>query len=511
MFQKISKNIFFGLLGYLWPAALMFITTPIVLNGLGEEINGIWYSIGNVFSYLALFNVMSVAGIKYLAEFIAQKDWDHVRKLLGTSLLFDLIAGVLSLVGIIAAAEYLATQLFKISPSLQTLGISAFRLSGWAFFFIALGWWGSALLIGLQRFDWAAAVQIINTTVMYVGSAIVVKLGWGLIGVVSISIVGYGLSDLIYLILYFKLLPPEGKKLALDGGTLKRIAGYSFFSSLQMIFGLVTLQLDRTLLAIWSGAASVTYYGTTANLAKYIHTLCAKGLEFIFPMSSELMASKDFDKLRSFFLRAQTINTVLVFLFSVPLFVYSHELLQFWLDNPTFADKATLIMRILVIGYSILALNVTVSGFANGMGHPEVNTAFAVVLAFFSFSGYMLFIKAWGPVGASLAAAGAMFLSVTPLIIYVNKKYLHTPWWPLLKTAFLSPFGVALLTGAAFWFTKPLAGGLASLLFLLAACCSVYLLLVYFLNVLSPDEKQMIRDLIRRVLQKISLRFKQEK
>lgn len=150
----VARNILVSILGFAWPAALLVVSTPIVFRGLGDAGFGVWSLVGNVIGYLGIFNSLQTAGTKYLAEYLAADDRVAIRRLLGTSLVFNLVMGMVGGAAIFAMARPLATHWLVIPLDLQNEAITAFRMAGIGFFVNAVGWWGASLLAGAQRYDW---------------------------------------------------------------------------------------------------------------------------------------------------------------------------------------------------------------------------------------------------------------------------------------------------------------------------------------------------------------------
>src|SRR6266498_3461634 len=131
--QHIARNILFSLLGFAWSIFLVLVVTPFIVRGLGEAAYGVWALVGNVVSYMAVFNSLQTAGTKYLAEYIALNNYDSIRKLKGTSLIFNLSIGALGGLAILLFAEPLAIRIFEVPIELQAQSVIAFRLAGLGF------------------------------------------------------------------------------------------------------------------------------------------------------------------------------------------------------------------------------------------------------------------------------------------------------------------------------------------------------------------------------------------
>jgi len=488
----------FGLGGFVWPAALTLVVTPFIVHGLGETAYGVWALVGNIVGYLSMFNSLQTAGTKYLAQYIAVNDRDNIRKLLGTSLIFNLSVGILGGGAIVSFAQILATDIFKIPLELQPQSIAAFQLAGFGFCLGTVGWWGGAILAGVQRYDWVVGVSSAMYTFSSLGSLCVVLLGKGVTWVVLMNVIGTLLSIMLYLWGVRRLLPDIRWTLNFDWVMFKRIFSFGIFSTLSVIFGILYTQLDRTLLGIWIGVAAVTAYSIPLSVAMRIHQLCARTLETVFPISSGLNAQNRTDQLKRLFLRAQNVNVVLVVMCLVPLLIFAPEILKFWI-GPDFAAKSTLVFRLLLIAYGLYALNVVTAGLVAGLGHPELNTAFTFIFGLTSLAGYLLFIPHWGVNGAGMSVILGSAVSVPLFLWYVNKKYFKIPVIEIFGTAVVRPLLSGVIICAGLLSAKIFITNALILIGMLFVSCLAYIAVTIVLRVWQVQELNMALQLWNRL------------
>ncbi len=506
--KQVARNVAFSLLGFGWPVVIALIATPAILNGLGESGYGLWSLVSNVLGYFFVFNSLQTAGTKYLAEYMAVQDYISVRKLLGTTLFFNLGVGLIGGVIIFGYAEILTVTVFDIPQNLQAQGIIAFQLAGIGFMISTLGWWGTAILSGIQRFDWLTGIMILSNTLYILGSLVAVLLGWGVVGVVMANLAGLALSAIIYVWSTHRLLPKAAWGFEFDLKLFRRIFNYGFYSTAHMIFGLITIQMDRTLLGIWVGATAVATYSVPMSVASRIHQLCTKALEVVFPLASGLEARQQETQLKRLFLRAQNLNTVLVMMVSVPLLLLAREILTYWIDAE-FAERATLVFQLLIIAYALLALNVVMGAITAGLGHPEVNTAFGIVLGLSNLVGYFLFMPQWGVNGAGIASVFGSIISVPAYLWYVNHRFIKVSWVELVNVSVARPLLIAVAAGIALYFLRPAITSGSGLLFALLVTEAVYLGATLLLGVWKSDELAVVFHIWHKIrhIKPVSINF----
>ena len=491
--KRIARSVGFSLVGFAFPTVLSLAAIPVIVRGLGEAAYGVQALLVSLVGYLSVFNTVQVASTKYLAQYLALNDHDNVAKLLATSLLFNLCVGLLGGVSLFLLATPLVRHVFTIPASLAQDSVVAFRLAALGFFLSAVSWTGSSVLAGMQRFDWLTGVTVAVSTLGVVGSVGAIALGMGLVGVVGMSTLSVLVSCAMYGWLVRRLLPGLRWAPAFHKPMLKRVFLFGMYSSTQAAFGAITVHLDRMLLGIWSGMVAVTTYSIPASVAGRIHQFCASALDVIMPVSSALNAQQREDRLQQLFVRAQNLDVVFVFLLAVPLLTLAPDILGLWIGQ-AFAERATVVFRLLVVAYGLLALNVVVSGIVAGLGHPEVNTVFSLVLGVGNLVGYWLFIPRWGVNGAGVASLLGSLISLPGYFWYVNRKYLKVSFTDVFQQAVLRPLLAAVLTGAALLVARPAIRSLPLLLVAIVAGWGLYLALTVGLGVWTAQELAFARQ-----------------
>ena len=502
--QKVVRNIIFSVIGFAWPLILTLVTLPYIVHGLGNSMYGVFVLTLNLLGYMGIFNSLQAASTKYLSEYIALNNFDGVNKILSTTLVFNLSIGIVGGMIIFIFAEPLATVVFQIPKILQSDAIGVFRLTSIGFVISTLGWWGSGILNGLQRIDLYNTISIIMLSISSIGGFIVVMAGMGIYGIVLINIFGSLFAVVLYLYFIFRLLPAANLRFKIDPKEFKIVFSFGIFSTIQVILGIVSMQLDRTILGIWFGVEAVTIYGIPLSVAQRIHGLCSKALETIFPISSGLSANSKQDKLQKLFIRSQNLDHVLIIGFSVPLFILAGEILKYWISDDL-ANNGTVVFRLLIITNALLAMTAPMSFVVAGLGHPEINTAFAFLLGISNLIGYFLFIPHEGVIGAGKASLLGSVVSVPVYLWYINWKYVKISW----KEFFLSTMIKPIFAGMAFAFfifisRSFFVNGLITLIITIGFTGLVYSASTFIFKVWDEEEQSILIGFFNRLIMRIS-------
>jgi O-antigen/teichoic acid export membrane protein len=496
--NRVARSVAFSFLGLVWPLALALATVPIIAHGLGNAAYGVQALVANVVGYLTILNSLQTAGAKYLSEYVALGDQEGISKLLSTSFIFSLGVGLLGGGIIFGSAQGLATSFFVVPAELQAATTTAFRLAGVGFCLTALGWWGSAILVGVQRYDWLTTVTSISATLSASGSLLAILSGGGLVGVVLANVCGAAVSVILYAWCAHRLLPSVDWRIQFDRVIFRRVIRYGVFSTAQACFGVVSVLLDSTLLGIWVGVAAVTTYSVPLGISGRIHQLCATVLSVVFPVASELDARGEREQLKRVFLRAQNLNVALVAMIAAPCLVLAGDILRFWM-GPEFALQGTRVFQLLTVAYGLFAFNVVSSAIVAGLGHPEVNTAFGFALAVGNLVGYVLFIPRWGVDGAGVASVLGSVVAVPAYLYYVNHRFVGIPWRQVLVASYLRALVAGLLVGGALFLAEPMITSALRLALILAGSVALYGVISFFLGVWDRAELALARTLWQHV------------
>ncbi|MFN8535548.1 MAG: oligosaccharide flippase family protein [Dehalococcoidia bacterium] len=321
--QQTIWNALTGAVAFGWPIGLSLILTPLMLRGLGSAEFGLRTLVLSVLAYFGLLDFgINVAITKYLAEYLAQGDIERVQRLLGTTLTLFLGIGLFGTSSIALATPWLIDSLLQVPSELRAEGFGSLYLVAGMFLVNALIWWASSIPAGLQRYDVVNSVQLFAGSIASIGAVAAALAGMSLTVVVAASLVGMGLQLVLFLILRRRLLPHLKVLPRWDRDIIRRTTTFGLSILATRIAGLIFTYVDKLLIGIWFGLSMVTYWAIPATLALYIHQLCARVLQLLFPMASALSLSPDGPaSVTELFCSSLRLNALLASSVALPLFV----------------------------------------------------------------------------------------------------------------------------------------------------------------------------------------------
>ena len=288
--QRSSINLISSGLGYIIPMLVSLISTPLLLNGLGETAFGLQSLVAVVIGYLMVMEMgLGLPIVKLLAEDRAKNDIESENKMLSTTLQLYFLFGLIGMIVIILCAGWFARSVFKVPSEMISQSTIVFQLAGLGFLGNIGMSWGRSLTSGLQRYEITHGVSTISSIVGTAFGLLLVYTGYGVIGYVSVRVFASLIIGPTYWLIARRMMPSFKIKWGIDRASLRRIkwwAGYGLFNQVVSSFA---SRLDQTLIGIWIGVAAAGVYSVPFMILSQLGNLIANTLGFIFSMVSELL------------------------------------------------------------------------------------------------------------------------------------------------------------------------------------------------------------------------------
>lgn len=447
LFQRGARNAFWNTSDYVVLPLLFLLATPFLVSRLGTEQFGIWMLVNALTGTLSVIHFgLGDATVKYVSAYRAREDWQGVVRVARSTQTVYGCLGVISGVTICLAARFFVHRVFKVEAIHQVLAIAAIRIGGIG---LAVRFFSNvfaAVLQGFERYDLSARVTIITKAVTMGGIVVAVALRYGIEAVLWLSVLCAAGGAIALAFVAKSLISDLRFWPMLDRAALREVFGFGFYSWLSAIAGTVFAQADVLLVGALLGTVAVTYYSVCQKLAMQVHAVLAAGSAFLFPMSSVTAEQGDLRQMNRIYTGALSLIAVLSTAIGVPFFLFSQSILTHWM-GADFALHASGLLKILILGYALLATSIVPYNILNGTGRIRAN----MILAWLTLAIVLAGIFVLAPVAGLAGVAWAKVLNIGPLLvamIYVQRKVLKTTGWaaifaPFLPVLFL--FGLAQL------------------------------------------------------------------
>lgn len=482
-----------------WPILLMFITAPVIVQGLGADAYGIRGLVISITGYFALLDLgLNGAVTKYLAEYHAQNNKPLMTELLGTTLTTYTVLGLLGGVLIWFLAEWFTTKIFIIPPEFYTQSVWAFRLTGVGFFLSMITWWGSSIPTGIQRFDVFNGISIGFGTITTLGTVAAVLMGYGLIGVVMANVLSNVIAVIAYWIAIRKLIPDIVIRFSFDRAMFKRTVLFGLYMVAFRIFSLFFAQLDSMLIGALIGAAAVTFYIVPLQIAQVIHGINGKLMQIVFPMASELSATADQRNLERLFFRGFNLSMVAGLAAAVPLAVVGEQFLRYWM-SPEIAQQSTTVLELLILTFFLAGLTALTTSFLGGINHPQFIMYGSLISGVAGLVFYTILIR---PLGVNGVALGKLF-SVTLTVAFYMVVCRRTAGISVsvMGKIFFHTLGIGILVGIlSYLIVTPFVDSLWATIFAAFIISITYVSACWVLNVFDNEEKRSLIKVMSRIV-----------
>ncbi|WP_053367828.1 oligosaccharide flippase family protein [Bacillus sp. FJAT-27245] len=423
--QRDLKNSIFNFLSFIITPLISLIATPLLLQNLGSELFGIWILVQSVLMILSMGDLgISTSIIKFGSSYISNSQKEKFTKLIDFCYGVSLIISVLISISTWFAGPYIVTSVFNVDLSNFRVASIAFKLIGLIVGIRLIGNVWASILMAHERYDIKGQINILFNIISSLFSIILVVLGFKIISLVVMILIVSFLNNLILFVNAVKIFPYITFFPSFNFKLEKNVISYSFNAWLQLIVNMIYSQSDRFIITSTLGPTALGYYSVCIQLASKLHEIPAAVCSFLLPKLSSLHEKADQPLLRKTYKNFY----LFVLLFSVTsgftMFIFSHDILSLWI-NPSFADKSTLLLRILITTFFGMTLGIVPYYYLNAIGHAKyitrlgaVNSSISVVLSLFLTPIF----------GVTGTAFGRLISIPTNIFIqiFIERKFLKT-------------------------------------------------------------------------------------
>jgi O-antigen/teichoic acid export membrane protein len=446
--EKIIKNTLYNTIGKFWGILVVLFLTPYIVSRLGVERYGIWALLTSLVGYIGFLD-LGVGGsyVRYIAEYYTQKDYSKVNQVVNTGFLFCLGLAFILIPLALFFTEPLLTFL-KLDPSTYPeikfvffWGVVIFSLSNATFVF-------GSVQTGLQRMDITNIVAMISTIPYALGVVLFLEFGYGLRGLMILVGIMWVINTVINFWIAKRILPGFSfNPFLFEGKMFVELLRFGIKLQISRLAQLISFQVDKLLITYFLSVGMVTFYDLGAKIAGSIRRLPLLLVSALVPASAEIFAKGDKEGLSRLYFR----GSKYLFAASAPLFFFvvacSEMLVRVWI-GPGY-DLASSVIRILSIGYFFNLIMRVASSLALGMGKPEFEMKYGILMSVLNFGLSLILIIKFGFYGVLVGTA----LSLTVGSFYFFRlfhRYTDEPVknvWHWVK----KPLGAAFLSAAVLY------------------------------------------------------------
>ena len=388
--------------------------------------------------------------IRYTAQYTSENQIIRTKKILVTSLIFEVIAGVVLTI-ISFFLSFLFANLYQLAAITPLIQIASFTILVNALLAVA-----QAAFIGLDRMELNSITLIIQSIVKVVLIISLVILGLGVLG----AVVGYtvafliaGVTGTLLLWVLQKRLPSQSPSLETSRKitrteikeNTKTLLKYGVPLSIGGIIAAFQTQFYTILMGVFATTNGVGNYSVASTFVVLISFFASPIGMALFPAFSKLEVGRDHEVLKSVFQFSVKYATLLVVPVVAIVMALSGPAISTLFGNKY--DSAPLFLALLAINYLFTAFgSLSIGNLLNSQGKTRFVMGLSIIGAAIGFPLSLILATQSGVVGIIVASIIAGIPGTIVSLYWINKHYRMAIDWS---------------SSAKILFSSALAGGVA--------------------------------------------------
>lgn len=476
--------------------------TPFIIRTLGQAEYGVYKLSASVVAYLLLLDLgVGNAITRYIAKFRASGEKEQSQKFLGVATIYYT---VIALVALIAGVVLIA-----VFPKAFAKGLTASEIKlGQELLFItminAAVTLGTAaynnVIIAYERFTVSKGVPIIQIIVRMVLTVVMLKGGFGSVGIVMVNLLMTVVCRgffIIYVLFRLKLRP---KFKGIDISFVKEIILYSSMILIQMIATQLNATVDQILIGslVASSAAILAVYSVGTQVTQYFQSMGTAFTGVLMPGIVKMVESGvDSKTLTDEMIRIGRIILIVLGLIWGGFLACGQQFITLWAgaDN----SNAYFVAVILMTAYMFILTESIGTQILWAMNQHKEQAILKGIIVLLNILLTVVLIK-WQPlIGATIGTFISLVLGDVVVMNVIFRKKLKMNlgyYYKGLTKGILPCIAVATAVGfVARHFLKN--GGWISLLLEVAIICLVYAVCILMFG-MNTYEKNMVLSVLRK-------------
>jgi len=445
--EKVIKNTIYHFIaqtvGFLAP----FILTPVIISHIGQVQFGIYAIVLGFVGTFGLFDFsISTSFIKFISEHYNKREITELNNVINTGLFFYLaFTTLICVTGLVLADKILG--FVNVPQDLISTGLFALRISLLIFLVATSSSIFVSVLVSLQKMYLNSVIGLLINIFNFVSVLILLKLGYGLEGILYSQLAAVTVSVFFNIYLAKKEMPEMSIAFRyLHMPSFKKMSVFGLQMQVSRLAGFLSEKYDEMLLGYFSTLNNVTFFNLAGRVSRLGRFFPLQLFQQVAPIAAELNAREEESKLSLLFLEASKYLTI----FSLPIFIFifafANLIMITWVGDGYFISAH--LLRILVLGQIVnLLISAPGNSIIPNLGFPKflmyegiINLAINLVVSF-------LLIKYYGIVGAAIGTTIAIVISSAYLYI-TSAKYFKEPPFAFMMKTYLKPVIISIVSAA---------------------------------------------------------------
>jgi O-antigen/teichoic acid export membrane protein len=380
-------------------ASLSHLLLRIILGReLGPDGLGIYTLVFTIYIFGMQFAAFGIGAAltKYIAEFY--DELDKIKEFISSGIVGSFVTGFLIGIILFFFSGIIAINFFHISEMQVLLQITAM-----CFPFIAIHKSIIGALNGFRNMKAYAFLTIaLNAFVLIASIFMAIYLNLGVLGAVLgfvIPTVVIGLISVFFVRSYFTI--PDVP--VLQNKILKDVLVFGFYVVLGNSIGYIYTHIDSVMIGYYLDETEVGYYAVSSIFIQGITLIPSAIQRVTSPMIAKSYAKKEYDSIVKLLKGVIAKVFLLSSLCSLFLLLFGKELIILLFEDVFL--PAYMPLLILLIGYTVYSMFMSMGTFYASIGHVQLSYKIALFSAILSIMMNIIFIPRYGIIGAAMATS----------------------------------------------------------------------------------------------------------
>ena len=396
--------------------------TPMYMRYLGTTDYGINSLVQSIMGYIGMLNLgLGSAMVRYTVRYRTEGKIEEEKSLNG---MFLVIFSIIMLISIfIGAYIYYAlpnmfAEKFTVEELIKTKKVFVITMIGTAVSFPVSVF--STNISSRERFLYQRVLGLLKMIITPIAGAILMVNGFGIVAVVSVTII-LGLITNIFDIIYAFKIGMRLKFKNFDFEILKDISRYSFYIFLNIIIDRVYWGTDRIIIGKFIGPLAVGIYSIASVFNNIYMSLSTAISGVLFPRINKLVVEEKYEHLSDMFIRIGRIQYILLGLISSGFIIFGNEFIYLWLGKGY--TEVYKIALWIMIPLTIPLIQNTGIAIMQARNQHQFRSVVYFFIAILNIVVSILLVKNYGAIGCAIATGISFTLGNVVIInIYYWKR-----------------------------------------------------------------------------------------
>lgn len=412
--KTVAKNTLANSIGYAVKVIATLLIVPATLHFLGQQKFAVWALASTFTGYFGLLDLgIGPTFIRYLAKYHAEGDERSINSIVSTGIILYLLLMGASIATWLLISKPVAGML-NIPTNLRDTAILTILGALIILFIQNIGFIFKALLDGVQRMDLSNTVTSVSSVVQNIGFFLVLKVGFGLPGLVSVGIAtATATLFTFFAAARFKLPSLQVHPHHVSRKAMRELLSFGWKMQIINVGTAIDIYTDKIIIASFLSLTLVAQYEIGTKIVTALTALPIFFFGALMPMASTLSIA-DKAELRRVYKRGQ--KYVMAVIVGIFLFVITaaDPLIKAWVGEGF--ETSVLVLRLLALGMLVNATTGVGTTIIRGIGMPEKEVRYSVTGAILNVVLTLILTPFFGLYG---------ILGGTVLAMSVSSLYFH--------------------------------------------------------------------------------------